>query len=53
MSPLSVLEARHAVFVAWSFSDMPLYPHLYSIPIIFMVGVAVGWLMRHVYRDKR
>ena len=39
-------------FLAWSLSDMPLYPHLYAIPIIFTVGVAVGWLMRHWYRNK-
>ena len=39
-------------FLAWSFSDMPLYPHLYAIPIIFTLGVAVGWLLRHLFRNK-
>jgi hypothetical protein len=41
-------EAR---FLAWSLADMPLYPHLYAIPIIFTLGVAVGWLLRHVFRE--
>jgi hypothetical protein len=41
-----------APFLAWSFSDMPLYPHLYAIPIVFTLGVAVGWFLRHVFREK-